>query len=548
MGQSTLSRSLTNMGGRALPLILLLLSILTTSQAARLARLVAEDVVTTTKTVKINEGIKFENGVLVTDAYNNVQGSEETDDMDDSILFSEEAMKLMEMLADDNVTSSNSSSRFSLDNYHSYEDIMRLGELWTGEYPHLISQYSLGRSVEEREIVAFKIRADVSSARPEGVPMVKYVANMHGDESVGREMVLALTQYLLTNYATEERIGRLLNTTEIHLVPSMNPDGFERVTRNNYNEVDLNREFPGLELLDTTEEFLFKDREPEVAALMRWILDNPFVVAINFHDGAVVANYPYDQRNLEPWTVSDRFRAVIGDPGNSETPDKDEFVMLSKLYADNHGTMSLGNAACGKFKDGITNGAEWYEVAGGMQDFNYLYTNCMEITLELSCVKKPLAQMLSSEWENNREAMISYLQTAAASTHGVVKDTQGNPVNDAHVEVIGRARDLITADTGEYWRILTPGTYKMRAKKGEMISPEVELTVPADWLQSPGQRIDLVLSNPVSSTSSTTTTTTTTSTTTETPEEEEEGTNLYILPGICVNISLSLTPIRSCKE
>ena len=82
-----------------------------------------------------------------------------------------------------------------------------------------------------------------------------------------------------------------------------------------------------------------------------------------------------------------------------------------------------------------------------------------------------------------------------------------------------------------------------------MISPEVELTVPADWLQSPGQRIDLVLSTPVSSTSSTSTTTstTTTSTTTEKPEEEE-GTNLYILPGICVNLSLTLTPIRSCKE
>ena len=90
----------------------------------------------------------------------------------------------------------------------------------------------------------------------------------------------------------------------------------------------------------------------------------------------------------------------------------------------------------------------------------------MEITLELSCVKKPLAHMLSKEWDNNREAMISYLQTAAASTHGLVKDIEGNPVNDAHVEVIGKARDLITGDSGEYWRILTPGTYRMRARKG----------------------------------------------------------------------------------
>ena len=100
------------MGGLAPPLILLL-SLLSSSEAARLARLlttvVAEEV-TTSKNVKINEGIKFENGVLVTDAYNNVKSSEENDDMDDSILFSEEAMKLMEMLAEDNVTSSNNQS------------------------------------------------------------------------------------------------------------------------------------------------------------------------------------------------------------------------------------------------------------------------------------------------------------------------------------------------------------------------------------------------------------------------------------------------------
>ena len=54
--------------------------------------------------------------------------------------------------------------------------------------------------------------------------MMKLVANMHGNEAVGRELLLALARYLLS-HQQEERVAAILNSTDLHLLPSLNPDG-----------------------------------------------------------------------------------------------------------------------------------------------------------------------------------------------------------------------------------------------------------------------------------------------------------------------------------
>ena len=79
-----------------------------------------------------------------------------------------------------------------------------------------------------------------------------------------------------------------------------------------------------------------------------------------------------------------------------------------------------------------------------MQDFNYLFSNCMEITLELSCVKTPKANALQKEWESNRESLLTYLENTRGTLRGVVTDQEGKPVQGAAIQVRRDTTKMIT--------------------------------------------------------------------------------------------------------
>lgn len=54
-----------------------------------------------------------------------------------------------------------------------------------------------------------------------------FVGNILGNEVIGREILLNLIEYMCRNYGKDPLVTRLVNSTRIHIMPSMNPDGYE---------------------------------------------------------------------------------------------------------------------------------------------------------------------------------------------------------------------------------------------------------------------------------------------------------------------------------
>nr|CAD7573487.1 unnamed protein product [Timema californicum] len=273
--------------------------------------------------------------------------------------------------------------------YHHYEDMMGYLHAVNRAYPDLTRLYSLGKTV--------KVPCDELQQKPDS----EMVTGQHQDTSDAQ---------------SQSRWFRDLQGREVHrdrrqMLPTLLWDchilvtapctgwnhhffedvtSFERFPRKNLHGLDLNRNFPDYFRQNTL------PSQPEKDAVIRWLEMYPFVLSAGLHGGAVVANYPFDN-TLED--VTGRLREP------SLTPDNDVFVHLATVYSETHPTMHQGiqcQAGMPLFENGITNGAAWYPMTGGMQDYNYVWHGCMELTLELSCCKYPPPEELPDFWEENR--------------------------------------------------------------------------------------------------------------------------------------------------
>ncbi len=109
--------------------------------------------------------------------------------------------------------------------YHDYAEMSAQTLSVANAYPSIVSRLDLGKTYEGRTIWGLKISDNVSVDEAE--PEVLFTANQHAREHLTVEMALYLLDELTSKYATDSRIKAIVDSREIYIVPSVNPDGAE---------------------------------------------------------------------------------------------------------------------------------------------------------------------------------------------------------------------------------------------------------------------------------------------------------------------------------
>lgn len=197
--------------------------------------------------------------------------------------------------------------------FYKWADIKKIIDRAAQKNPSIIRLYSLGKTLEGRDIPLIKISDNPGI--DENEPEILFTSGMHPREQQPQVCLLAFMNDLVNGYGKDPQITKLVNEREIWLVPVFNVDGkihdFHRGTkkglRNNWRKnrrlnpdktrgVDLNRNFP-VRWVRTTNNGFLEDypgsgpaSEPETQALMKFIASRPlsFYTDIHSYMGATI--------------------------------------------------------------------------------------------------------------------------------------------------------------------------------------------------------------------------------------------------------------------
>ncbi|MFD7324454.1 M14 family zinc carboxypeptidase [Streptomyces sp. NPDC059875] len=231
-------------------------------------------------------------------------------------------------------------------------------------HPDLTKVVSIGRTVKGQDILALKVTKGAKKAKDGTRPATLYMSNQHAREWITPEMTRRLMHHYLDGYGKDERVTKIVDSTELWFVLSANPDGYDfthadpenRQWRKNLRDnngdgriepgdgVDLNRNFAykwgydnegsSPDPADETYRGTGPMSEPETKALDAFQKRIGFQYGINYHSAAQLLLYGVGWQVATDTPDDVALESLAGTPEKSAVPGYRPQVS-SELYTTN---------------------------------------------------------------------------------------------------------------------------------------------------------------------------------------------------------------------
>lgn len=363
------------------------------------------------------------------------------------------------MLENHNMYDGVTRDKYEWNEYPTYEAYESMMIEYAESYSDKCSLIELGTLKSGRKLLIIRINnGDLNK------PKVLLTSTIHGDETTGFVLMLRLIDELLTSEDSPE-VDNIMNNVDLFICPNANPDGTYRkgnktvkgATRSNAFGIDMNRNYPDRVEGEHPDD---KDYALETELFMSLADDYQFTMSANYHGGAEVVNYPWDN-------------------GTDSHVDDDWWQMISRQYAD---LAQCENPDYMTDRDnGITNGADWYMINGSRQDYMNYYEQCREITIECSTVKCPPSSDLPLYWKYNRNSIYALINQVLFGIHGTVKDAETYQPLKASVKILNHDQEYSIVESqlpyGDFYRPIKAGTYTLEISADGYITKQEKVVI-----------------------------------------------------------------------
>ncbi len=222
--------------------------------------------------------------------------------------------------------------------YHTYQSMLEEMNSLSQTYPDIAKVYEIGKSIQNRSILAMKISDNVDTEEEETEILV--VGNHHARELMTVEVPIFIINYLLAKYSQDNEIKNIVDNHELWFVPMVNPDGhvivetsdlwWRKNARDNNGDgiidandgVDLNRNYgytwgyddrgsspvPESSSYRGTAAF----SEPETKAIRDLVLSHNFKYVLDYHSTGGYILYPWGHI-YEPTPDASLFKSIAAD-------------------------------------------------------------------------------------------------------------------------------------------------------------------------------------------------------------------------------------------